>query len=124
MPMDNEIDNEIDAQDITDFDFAVGDGSRSTRIINDGGITQMAQTFYVKDAVETVKKMAAEAQRQGIRKGAETRCAAILHEGQLQEIANKHGITLKQLMFDANYEDLLWAEGTGRDYSQMQIHKA
>lgn len=113
----------MELDDLDGIDISIGDGHRQTRVVKENGITRMGQTFHVKDAVDTVKKMAQQARHDGIKPGAETRCVAVLHEGQLQEIANKHGITLKQLMFDSNYEDLLWAEATGRDYSQMQIHK-
>lgn len=110
----------------TDFknaDFTVGDHNRKSRIIIEDGITRMGQTFLVDDAVKTVERLAQQARTNGVQKGAETRCHAVLHEGMLQQIANKHGLTLKQLLFDSNYDDLLWAEATGRDYQKMQISK-
>lgn len=104
-----------------DLDLTFDDGHRKTRIIKEDGLVKMGQTFHVGDAVRTVEKMNEQVRTYGFNPKAETRVAAVLHEGMLQEIANRHGITVVQLISDKNYEDLLWAEGTGRDYSKMQL---
>ena len=96
---------------------------RKSRIVKEDGLVKMKRTFQVGNAVETVKKMAQHQRTHGTT-GGETRVAAVLHVGQLQQIADKYGIPLMKLISDKNYEDILWAEATGRDYSQMQIQKA
>lgn len=110
--------------EMKDLDLQFPGVGRRSRIVKEDGLVKMKREFHVGNAVETVKKMSQQARHNGITGSGETRVAAILHVGQLQQIADKHGITVMQLISDKNYEDLLWAEGTGRDYSQMQIHKS
>lgn len=111
---------EFAIDELQDVDLSFDGVGRNVKIRKEGGLVQMAHTFEVSGAVETVKKMNQMVRHNGVNRKAETRVRAILHPGMLQEIANRNGITVQQLM-SKEYEDLLWREGTGRDYSQMRV---
>jgi len=113
----------MEFDELKNVDITIGDGQRKTRIIKEDGLVKMGQSFYVKDAVKTVEKMGQMARHTGTDRKAETRVAAVLHEGQLQEIANKYQISVIDLISKQEYQKILWDEGTGRDYSKMRIHE-